>query len=367
VATPDARSNPDARLVAAARAAASWARARRATWTNEPLDVPLPIVAAPTVEVPTVDLPIVESPIAADIDLDDGDSIVVIPGASAPVAAASIHDRPIVSAIATPRALAAAPRIGRWIGIGVVALAIAGAIATGGWYAWQTLSAMLARRPAAESAAPAEQAAPAAGAALGTLRVTSTPSDARVLVDGKARGVTPLTVADLKPGTHELTIISSAGTVRRSVTIGARDTVDVDESIFAGWIAVLAPFDIEVSEGGRALAADERGQILLPPGAHDLRLANRSLDFVTTQQVEVKPGTTTTVRVTPPASTLTVTAADPSEVWLDGARLGNTPLTAATVPLGTHDVVVRRAGAADRRFTITVGTGPVVLNADTGR
>jgi hypothetical protein len=199
------------------------------------------------------------------------------------------------------------------------------------------------------------------------LRVKSTPAGARVLVDGKERGATPLTLTDLRPGVHDVTLTSSAGTVHRSVRVAANDTVDVDESIFPGWIKVLAPFDVEVNEDGRALRSDERDQILLPPGVHDLQLTNASLNYAFVQHVEVTPGATTTIRVTPPSSTLTVTAAEPSEVWLDGARIGATPLAAVAAPLGAHEVIVKRPDGGERRFTVTIGTNPFTLNADSQR
>jgi hypothetical protein len=69
------------------------------------------------------------------------------------------------------------------------------------------------------------------------------------------------------------------------------------------------------------------------------------------------------LQLTPDPSALTVTATEAAEVWVDGTRLGDTPLNAAPVPLGIHDIVVKRAGGGERRFTVTVGTKPVTLNA----
>ncbi len=129
---------------------------------------------------------------------------------------------------------------------------------------------------------------------------------------------------------------------------------------------MLAPFEVAATEGGRALRIDERNQIMLAPGAHDLQLANRSLSFATVQHVDVTPGAVTTVRITPPTSTLTVTAGEPSEVWLDGSRIGVTPVNAVAAPLGAHEIVVKRP-SGDRRFSVTIGTGPFTLNADAAR
>ncbi len=333
----DGQSKPDLQLLAAAYAAASWARARRANWTDEPLEAPVRLVEP---------APVVES----SVERDDGPSI-----------AARIAER----------ARTAAPSVGRWLAVAGVGAALAAVAWMGGSYLWRALPAFP-TRPAANASAPAPKATTVPGAttartATRELRVKSTPPGVRVLVDGKERGVTPLTITDLRPGTHEVTLTSSAGTVHRSVEVAANETVDVDESIYPGWIAVLAPFDVEVSEDGRALRSDERQQILLAPGTHDLRLANASLNYATVQHIEVTPGATTTVRLTPPSSTLTVTAADTSEVWLDGARIGETPLNAVPAPLGAHEIIVKGPGGGERRFTVTIGTSPFTLNADAPR
>ena len=309
-----------------------WARNRRAAWTDQPLEP-----AAPVIEPASATAP----PVVRD-------------------------ESPSIAASVAARARTAAPSIARWLAVAAVGGALAGAAWAGLPYVRRALSDHTAPRPEAETVAPAGPAT-TAPPTVGELRVSSTPTGARVLVDGKERGLTPLTLTDVRPGIHEITLASSAGTVRRSVKVAANQAVDVDESIFPGWVAVLAPFDVEVSEEGRALRFDEREQILLAPGVHDLRLGNAALNYVTVQHVEVKPGATTTLRVTPPSSKLTVTAAAASEVWLDGARVGETPLYSVPAPLGTHEIVVRRAGGVERRFTVTIGTSPFVLNADSGR
>jgi hypothetical protein len=194
------------------------------------------------------------------------------------------------------------------------------------------------------------------------LRITTTPSAAQVLVDGKVRGVTPVTLADLSAGNHEVELKSSAGTVRRTVEIAANETATLDESIFAGWVTVLSPFEVVISEGGRVLRADDRSQFMLAPGTHELRLSNRQLGFQVARQVEVKPGEGATVRVTPPPSSLTVTANEAAQVWVDGARIGETPLNGAPVQLGTHEILVKSTTGSERRYTVTIGVTPYTLS-----
>lgn len=198
----------------------------------------------------------------------------------------------------------------------------------------------------------------------GTLKIESTPAGAQVIVDGKGRGVTPLTLKDMPAGKHEVVLRSNAGTVRRSVTIAANQTESLDEEIFSGWVNVYSPFEVTVAEGSRVLRADERNQVMLAPGIHELRLANKTLGYEAVLQVDVKPGQSTPLRLTPPPSSLTVTATEAAEVVVDGVRAGDTPLNGFAIALGTHDVLVRRGNGSGRRYTITVGVKPVTLNAE---
>jgi hypothetical protein len=101
---------------------------------------------------------------------------------------------------------------------------------------------------------------------------------------------------------------------------------------------------------------------MLPAGSHQLRLTNRALGYDAVRQVDVKPGETTPLQLAPEPSTLTVTAAEAAEVWLDGTRIGDAPVNAAPVPLGVHEVLVKRAAGGERRFTVTISAKPFTLN-----
>ena len=266
------------------------------------------------------------------------------------------------AAAAATRALARGPVL-RWLARGAIAAALVAAAAAGGRSVWNTLPAKPAP-PKRTTVEPRPITENAGRKTAGSLRVSSTPAGAQVLVDGKPRGVTPLTLADLSPGRHEVALQSDVGTVRRTVTVAANQTVTIDEAIFSGFVTVYSPFDVTITERGRVLRADDRHQIMLPAGAHELRLTNRALGFEAVRQVDVTPGEATSLQLTPDPSVLTVTATEAAEVWLDGTRLGDTPLNAAPVPLGAHEIVVKRAAGGERRFAVTIGTKPVTLKVD---
>ena len=196
----------------------------------------------------------------------------------------------------------------------------------------------------------------------GGMVVKTTPPGANVVLDGKPRGVTPLTIDELAAGRHTIEFKSGAGTVQRTITVAANTVTEIEESIFSGFVAIFAPFELVISEGPRTLSLDERNQLMLPPGRHELRLTNRALEFETVRQVDLKPGETVTLSIAPPMSTMTVTASEPAEVWLDGARIGDAPVNEAPLTLGTHDIVVKRAAGGEKRYTLKVTAKPLTLN-----
>ena len=359
-------------LVRAAEAVASWARARRASWTSTPAGAvatdagtdpgndPGTFFPAPQ---PDVEFTPAPAPSAFPMVPEPSEPFEPSePGESQPSLAARIGAA--VRSFRWPSS--------PWVVRGALAAALGFAAFVGIPYLWNALPAFSTRtpgpaaKPTGTSPAKPTDARPAAGGRKGTggLVVKTSPAGARVLVDGKARGVTPLTLTDLSPGSHEVALESNAGTIHRTVTVAANETAEIDESIFSGWVAVYAPFEVAISENGRVLRTDERNQFLLPPGIHQIRLTNKRLAYDSVQQVEVKPGETIALRLTPNPSTLTVTASEAAEVWLDGARVGDTPLSALPVPLGTHDLVVKRASGGERRFPITIGASPFSLHVE---
>jgi PEGA domain len=250
-------------------------------------------------------------------------------------------------------------RLRRWLPLLVAATALAAGVA-GGLYWWSLPSKTRVATLKPVAVRPPITARKASGA----LHVTSTPSGAQVLVDGKARGATPLMLTDLIAGRHTVELKSDAGTVERTVSVDADKTAEVTESIFSGWLAVYSPFDLVITEGGRPLRLDDRHQVLLAPGQHELRLVNQVLGYDAVRQVSLKPGEMTSLSVTPPPSTLTVTATEAAEVWLDGARVGDAPVYRWPVELGSHEIVIKRAAGGDRRYTVTMTVKPFTLNVD---
>ena len=202
--------------------------------------------------------------------------------------------------------------------------------------------------------------APVAGSpALGRLEITSDPPGARVTVDGLAHGVTPVSLANVAPGTHAVAILSEDATVKRTVTVAAGSTASVMVSLTpagasAGWVVFKVPFEMQVHEGGKLIGTTGADRMMLPAGRHDIVLSNAAFEFEAPLTLQVLAGKTNTPAVTIPMGLLSINATPWADVLLDGQSIGTTPLANLQVPVGTHEIICRHPQLGERRQTVTV-------------
>jgi len=193
------------------------------------------------------------------------------------------------------------------------------------------------------------------GPRTGSLRVTSTPPGARVLMGAEIKGLTPVTVEHVPVGTHEVVVETDKGSVRTTVKITADRKTEVDVPIYSGFLAVFAPVELRIFESGRLLGTTLDGRLLLPPGQHTIELVNQALGFRERRTVEVTPGRVTALSVTAMSGEIDVDAPAGTEVFVDGASRGVAPIGTLRVGAGTREVVLRHPELGQRRFVVTVG------------
>src|SRR5579864_2259580 len=214
-------------------------------------------------------------------------------------------------------------------------------------------------------------ALPAAAAepARTTMDVTSDPPGARVMIDGKASGVTPLSVA-VDPGTHAVSISSGSASMSRTVTVGAGTTAAVMATLVApgsgaGWVTIASPVELQILEGGVVIGTTSVARLMLPAGRHELVVSNAALGFQAPMRVDVQAGKSGTATVNLPNGSVSINALPWATVSLDGRDLGTTPIANVDVPLGTHEFVLRHPQLGERRQSVLVTTkGPVRLVVD---
>ena len=206
----------------------------------------------------------------------------------------------------------------------------------------------------------------------GQLQVRSDPAGANVSVDGQRRGIAPVTLDDLAPGVHTVTLDSAIGTVTQRVTIEAGTTASLVVPMTApqgvpvsGWIAINAPIDVQVFENQRLLGSSRTDRIMVSVGRHDLQFANEALGFKASRSVQVSPGQVSNVKLEMPKGTMAINAQPWADVTIDGEHIGETPIGSISLNIGPHDVVFRHPELGERRFTSTVTLdSPTRLSVD---
>jgi hypothetical protein len=207
---------------------------------------------------------------------------------------------------------------------------------------------------------------------FGHLVVQSQPAGARVFVGGVERGVAPITLDDLTPGEHEVTLQTELATSRHTVIVQAGGTASLVVPIasatsgpVSGWVSIKAPFRMEIYEQGRLLGTNDVDRLMLTAGRHELELVNDSLGYRVTRVVQVPPGRTATIELELPRGVVNLNAIPWAEVWIGGQKVGDTPIGNLSVPIGSHEVIFRHPQFGEKRHAISVTLGaPVRVSVD---
>ena len=207
---------------------------------------------------------------------------------------------------------------------------------------------------------------------LGQLQIRSDPPGARVTVDGVARGEAPLTVGELTPGAHTVVLVNDLGSVRHDVVVEAGTTASLVVPMttphgapVSGWISLAAPVDVQVYENERLLGSSRSDRIMVAVGRHELDIVNEALGYRATRLVTVSPGQVSAVKLEWPSGSMALNAQPWADVWIDGERVGETPIGNVAVPIGPHEVVFRHPEFGEHvvRTTVTLAA-PTRLSVD---
>jgi hypothetical protein len=203
-----------------------------------------------------------------------------------------------------------------------------------------------------------------------TLTVVSDPPGARVSIDGEARGISPVTVADLSAGHHRVVVRGEHGSLERQVTTeaGAASSVVFSlpktSAVTVGWLAVAAPFVVQVVEKGEVIGTSASPRFMVPAGAHEIDLVNEPLGFREHRRIDVSSGATAAITVEARAS-VNANARPWADVVVDGRAVGQTPIANLSLTLGSHQFVFRHPELGERLQTMVVtANGPNRIAVD---
>jgi hypothetical protein len=203
----------------------------------------------------------------------------------------------------------------------------------------------------------------AAPLVTGSLSVVSDPPGSAVIVDGTARGQTPLTIRELSAGRHDVLVRGAGATYQRAVQVEAGATASLVVGGAAatapswGWISLRMPFTVQVLEAGRVVGTSEIDRILLSPGTHELDFVSDVFGFRQSSKVNITAGRGDVVSLTLPRVPMNINALPWAEVFVDGTRVGDTPLANVMQPIGDHELVFRHPQLGEKRQTARLTPG----------
>lgn len=122
----------------------------------------------------------------------------------------------------------------------------------------------------------------------------------------------------------------------------------------SGWLRVDVPVAMRIFEDGRLLGTTDVDRLMLPTGDHTFEFRNDELGFSTRQMVTIKAGDTAVVPVRLPSAAISINAKPWAEAWVDGERVGDTPIGTLMRTIGRHEVVLRHPELGERRVPVVV-------------
>ena len=149
----------------------------------------------------------------------------------------------------------------------------------------------------------------------GQISIQSEPAGATVTVDGVQRGVSPLTVAELTPGEHQVVLQGQGTSSTHKVVVQAGATASLIAPMSAaapaatgGWLSVKIPVTVEIRERGNLLGTSETDRLMLSAGRHELEFVNPALSYRATRTVQITAGKITPVPLELPRGVIHINA-----------------------------------------------------------
>jgi hypothetical protein len=337
---------------------------------------PLPTLAVAAKIVPT-EAPPRLSDAAATLAATSASRPASPPAAPAPSLEATSHStdtHPLPqSAVPPERVIAESPK--ETVASGPLANRSTGARLQRHWR-WAA-GVVLALASAALLGLPSRGLTPAAGAdAVGTLVVNTDPAGAPVIVDGTARGVTPLTL-ELAPGPHELLIVGTDGEPRViPLNIAAGSTVAQTIELSNKAAARTGELMIRSDPPGARITIDGAPIGITPfmidgltPGTHTVTLTSEA--GTASQDVVIEAGMSASLLVplspaqgVPVSGWISVSAPVEVQVFEEGRLLGTSRSDRIMVSAGRHVFeIVNEALSYRATQSVVVSPGKVAAMA----
>jgi hypothetical protein len=202
---------------------------------------------------------------------------------------------------------------------------------------------------------------PKMATAFGQLQVKTEPAGAQVTVDGIPRGKSPVLIEALAAGEHAVSLDSDGANVKQTVNIEAGVTASlvvplgaVESAPLSGFVSVSAPVELQLYEGKRLLGSSQSDRVMVTAGKHDIDLVNEIVGYRATRTVQVLAGKVAAIKVEWPKGKIAINALPWADVWIDGERIGETPIGNLALPIGPHEILFRHPELGEQKYAATV-------------
>ena len=102
--------------------------------------------------------------------------------------------------------------------------------------------------------------------AAGRLSIVTDPAGARIQVDGRPRGLSPIVIDGLTSAEHLITVVSDSGVAQRTIAVSNDVMTEVVFSLarptapVAGWVTLASSFPIEMLEQNEVVGYERRDE-----------------------------------------------------------------------------------------------------------
>ncbi|RPJ11062.1 MAG: PEGA domain-containing protein [Deltaproteobacteria bacterium] len=195
---------------------------------------------------------------------------------------------------------------------------------------------------------------------IGEIEVKSEPAGAKVYLDGKGVGETPLTVSKVSPGRHRVQVVKEGYTPHEeSLEVKAREKTRVEVSLrkpMGGILVAAEPAGANVVIDGNRVGVSPYEGKGLAPGKHRVRVEKEGFE-AWEKEVMVKGNeqAQVTVKLRTIAGAVVIrTEPSGASIYIDGGRAGVSPYETRDLSPGRHKVRVEKEGYEPWEGEVTV-------------
>ena len=111
---------------------------------------------------------------------------------------------------------------------------------------------------------------------------------------------------------------------------------------------------VQLFENGKLLGTNQTDRVMVSAGSHQIEVVNEALGYRVIHSVQVPAGKVAPITIKLPNGTIALNAIPWAEVWIDGQKVGETPIGNLSVSVGSHEIIFRHPDLGEQRQTVTV-------------